>query len=318
MKQLLTLLLALVATVALRAQTSQIATLSHEGTVATYYGTNALVEAYNAAADGDVITLSSGTFTAPSSIDKDLTINGAGMIAENNGTILYGHYYINKSINMEGICSTAQVVIKPSQEANYNLVKCYFIDISTIGTSYEAQGQFINCISLKTDTDDYSYTFTNSVVKDVRTSSSHPQQFRNSYIEPHYEPSAYRHEISGAIFDNCIIQDNTSNYMSNSSTATNTYYIGSNTSFFSYMPLSGSTNHVINEEITLFKEGTLYELVDELAATWLGSDGTQVGIYGGDMPFDPIPNTPQILKLNVAKKTTADGKLPIEIEVKVD
>ncbi len=64
----------------------------------------------------------------------------------------------------------------------------------------------------------------------------------------------------------------------------------------------------------LFKEGTFYQLTDD-AKKYLGSDGTEVGIYGGSLPFDPTPTNPQIVKFNVAPKTTADGKLSIDIEV---
>lgn len=58
-----------------------------------------------------------------------------------------------------------------------------------------------------------------------------------------------------------------------------------------------------------------YELTDEALATYLGSDGTQVGIYGGNLPFDATPTNPQIKKCNVASRSTADGKLSVEIEV---
>lgn len=47
-----------------------------------------------------------------------------------------------------------------------------------------------------------------------------------------------------------------------------------------------------------------------------GTDGTEVGIYGGSLPYDPTPTNPQITKFNVASKTTADGKLSVDIEVK--
>jgi hypothetical protein len=58
-----------------------------------------------------------------------------------------------------------------------------------------------------------------------------------------------------------------------------------------------------------------FELTDEAKTTYLGSDGTQVGIYGGSLPFDPTPSNPQITKFNVASKSTADGKLSVDIQV---
>ena len=68
----------------------------------------------------------------------------------------------------------------------------------------------------------------------------------------------------------------------------------------------------------VFKEGSFYELLDNLKTSWLGNDGTERGMYGSNWPFDPTTTNPRITKFNVAKKTTADGKLPVEIEVEAN
>lgn len=65
----------------------------------------------------------------------------------------------------------------------------------------------------------------------------------------------------------------------------------------------------------LFEDNTFGKLTTA-AKKYLGSDGTEVGIYGGNLPFDATPTNPQITKFNVASKTTADGKLSVDIEVK--
>jgi hypothetical protein len=62
-------------------------------------------------------------------------------------------------------------------------------------------------------------------------------------------------------------------------------------------------------------DSTEFELTDEAKATYLGTDGKEVGMYGGDLPYSSTPSYPQITKMNVANKTTADGKLSVEIEV---
>ncbi len=59
-----------------------------------------------------------------------------------------------------------------------------------------------------------------------------------------------------------------------------------------------------------------FKLTDEAAAKYLGTDGTQVGMYGGNLIYDENPTIPQITKCNVAAKSTADGKLSVDIEVK--
>ena len=57
-------------------------------------------------------------------------------------------------------------------------------------------------------------------------------------------------------------------------------------------------------------------LKEEAAATYLGTDGTEVGIYGGLYPYTLMPDNPLVTKCDVANKTTEDGKLKVEIEVK--
>ena len=59
-------------------QNALVAVLTHEGTNTTFHGAGALAEANEAAVDGDVITLSGGTFNEVT-ISKGITIRGAGM-----------------------------------------------------------------------------------------------------------------------------------------------------------------------------------------------------------------------------------------------
>jgi hypothetical protein len=64
-----------------------------------------------------------------------------------------------------------------------------------------------------------------------------------------------------------------------------------------------------------FKNLNTFELTDEAKAKFLGTDSTEVGWYGGVLPYTSIPSYPRITKMNVANKSTADGKLSVEIEV---
>lgn len=64
-----------------------------------------------------------------------------------------------------------------------------------------------------------------------------------------------------------------------------------------------------------YSETETFELTDSAKVKYLGTDGTQVGIYGGTLPFSPQVSMPQIKKFKVAPKSTEDGKLSVEIEV---
>ena len=72
-----------------------------------------------------------------------------------------------------------------------------------------------------------------------------------------------------------------------------------------------------NNDSGTFTDDETFELTDEAKTTLLGLDGTQVGIYGGNMPFSATTTNPQITRCNVAAKSTADGKLSVDITVSV-
>ena len=109
---IITLVAAIVAATATYAQSSMLATLSHEGNISTFYGASALKEAYNAAANGDVITLSSGSFNAVK-LEEAVTIRGAGMgidnLAQVEPTVITGDFEIaipetvTERLTIEGI-----------------------------------------------------------------------------------------------------------------------------------------------------------------------------------------------------------------------
>ena len=89
------------------AQSSVLATLSHEGEISTFYGVTALKSAVEAAENGDVITLSSGQFNAVD-ISKTITLRGAGMsvstdsINSHEATIIQGAFTISQADTIEG------------------------------------------------------------------------------------------------------------------------------------------------------------------------------------------------------------------------
>lgn len=58
-----------------------------------------------------------------------------------------------------------------------------------------------------------------------------------------------------------------------------------------------------------------FELTDEAKATYLGTDGTEIGMYGGMYPYTTNLQYPIVSKFNVEPRTTKEGKLTVEIEV---
>lgn len=67
--------------------------------------------------------------------------------------------------------------------------------------------------------------------------------------------------------------------------------------------MSYTSNTSLPAGTPVFKESRdSYELLGENAAAWLGTDGTQVGIYGGPLPFGSAITNSKITELDVYKK----------------
>lgn len=327
------------------AQSSVIATLFHDGDIKTFYGTGALRSAHAAAVHGDVITLSSGSFTA-TDITKAVTLRGAGMeydsVSVTEPTIISGDFSIqiardstlqNNNLVMEGIYHNATGTITVYGSLNNpQFVKCRLYKISCSSSSgklgYMYYANFINCV-IAYEAEFYSYgsaTFVNCYVNDLnqyKSGSSH--EFQNCVVK-----DTWFYGISNTVFRNCFLYaaSNTSSYNQLPSTSpayncvarsatlsTNIFANQSNTTNTQVSSLSDVFKTWTGSSLNNFKTERL-ELTDAAKTKYLGSDGTQIGIYGGSIPFDPRPSNPQITKLNVASKSTADGKLSVDIEVK--
>ena len=102
------------------------ATLQHGDEMTFYLGTSGLQAAYDAASDGDIITLSSGQFIAVSSIEKSVRIVGAyGLDATDSyGTFIYGETTIvANNVTLEGMYFQSAVTL--GEISNCTIKRCY-------------------------------------------------------------------------------------------------------------------------------------------------------------------------------------------------
>lgn len=305
------------------AQSSLLATLNHEGSISTYYGNSALQEAYNAANHGDVITLSSGSFLG-TDIKKAITLRGAGMqvdtVSHTEPTVISSDFTIDVSdtlehrLTMEGLYSNQ--TIKVSTLKNAMFLKCRFNEvICTNSNSTMKDLNFIHCriaerFYLATNS---SASFLNCVVMNPNQSDSNNSifSFTNCYVN--------NIDLGHSEYKNCIIKhiSRANGY------ATTTYY---NNLWLNSSELTLNSPNKTNVKISPddervsflnveYNDDNDYQLTDAVRALIKGTDGTEVGIHGGSLPYDPTPTNPQITKFNVAAKSTADGKLSVDIEV---
>ena len=309
------------------AQSSLLATLNHEGTISTFYGATALQKAHAAAENGDVITLSSGTFLSVD-ITKAVTLRGAGMVldaaTQTEPTVLANDFKITIAddvtgrLTIEGVYSNQRVSIEKLKNAMFLKDRMRYIYIN--GSGYGTDLTFIHCrIAYRYYGNDYSNNsaiFQNCIVSGI---------YGKNYI---FHNSIIRGESNGDIislcynseFKNCIIANGLANDAPTNSTFYNNLFIGAGANKLASIP--NSTNVIVNRDddkiknLITYSDDKDYKLTDEAKAIMKGTDGTEVGIYGGSLPYDPTPTNPQISKFNVAAKTTADGKLSVDIEVK--
>lgn len=303
------------------------ATLNHEGTISTFYGVNALKQAHAAAVSGDVITLSSGTFLS-TDITKAVTIRGAGMEVTkaydivNEPTVLGGDFNIKipaedtGRLTLEGIYHNGSLWFSEGQVKNALFLKSRFNIINQSGYAKIQDLTVLNCriSSVIRVGSGNSAQFLNSVVKDFNDGY---MSFSHCVIL-----DSYNLDKSGNEYKSCIIcKGNRNDYsVSSSSSAYNNLFITDITDILSNVPNNTNLRVPTSDERFAYLRGyddsKDYKLTDQNRDVLKATDGGEIGIYGGSLPYSAIPTNPQITKFNVASKTTADGKLSVDIEVK--
>lgn len=338
------------------AQSSTLATLHHDGKIKTFYGANALVEANDAAADGDVITLSSGTFNAPAdTITKAITLRGAGMELDtlNNvdPTIIQGNLVLNipetatDNFILEAIdlshyiyyCGTLKApqfiksrmngIEQSTSDNNARVTDAsalHCIISVRFNLPANSSATLINCyvrdpycIDAKTS----CFEMQNCVIRCEIPNNIQTSTIRNSIIiYEHGGKSGSKHYAlapTTAAY-NCVGVW-TRKYGTAYTEGDYLFYFQTNTTNTELSRQTAYTNifkdyDFYSNNLSNFST-TRLELAESFKSLYKGSDGTELGIYGGTFPFDPISTNPRITKCEVAGKTTADGKLSVTVEV---
>lgn len=319
------------------------ATLQHGDEVSVYYGKTALEEAYKVAADsGDVITLSAGRFTAPNPIQKSLSIVGNGFVSDmENGvfpTIIESNLYfkprdivdddgetVKEAIKVDGTRLEGLILGNPVEYncsgtvRNLMIKKCLFTNPDRYG-----------CV-LKFSTSTENVTIRQCVVGGMidycYDDWRNHQNFYivGSYVDWYRQPREY----CTIRIDHSLIKGYVSLYnvnISNSITGCANMDGGSanNCIFIEQNPsnLVGAGNWVNCKYAGIFEESMdnlewdgvkTFKL--KYPEEYIGTDGTQVGLYGGPYPYNPTPSIPQIKESHIDTTVAADGKLKVSVTV---
>ncbi len=337
MKKILFITATLLCSLWCSAQGGQVAVLYHDNEIKTFYSTTAFKEAMANAADGDVITLSPGSFEA-ADITKAVTIRGAGIGAVDanssesaqltsiNGNVKVivptndsGYTLSVEGIDFKNSLSTTDVQDAIFSKTRFNTLK----DGSFGGSNPEPCGRnltFFHCIINGDGNFRFGgFNFYNCQVYFHNTLSSHRKNetFQNCII------SISDDSQSGpATYNNCVfVSTKIGASVKSGQDAFNCVWVGPHADKGPFSDGNNSKperhNSVVPEGTEIFVDGTFYVL-NEAGLKYLGNDGTQVGLYGSDLPFSTKTSYPRIKKLRVSPESTNDGMLKIEFELDAD
>ena len=345
-KNFLMFAVALMTALAMNAELSQsvVATLTHGSTITTFSGGNALRDAHDAATDGDAIVLSPGTFNAVN-ITKAIILRGAGAEAlslPDSPVAASGSTYItgDMSINIESTSHT------------FTIEGCQFnnkVSFNKAPATSVFKTRIAEIPVLSNDVASINFTHCMVFFKDSQnrlnehTSMLNTAAFYGYYFNPFVNATnclitgdqtntfSYNNSVAGGgQLMNCIIlfpYHSSSNTFGELSANCAAYYcLACCKKYGTYTLLSNffknsynGTNKALND-LTMFNSNNEvpaypFFMTEEAQTQYVGNDGTQIGIHGGALPMDPIPDNLLVTKCNIASKTTADGKLSVEISV---
>lgn len=287
------------------AQESRVATLQHGSGIQAFYGENALSEAHEAAVDGDVITLSSGNFKG-CDINKAITIRGEGMdktyITGSTFNIPNGSVY---TLLLEGLRYTGNLTFRGTDGTEKVIVsKCFLNSINVY---------FNRC----------NATVVQSKILPTAFAATFGTYAQNASNVTCVNSILYHLLCQTGRFDvqNCVLTSIDYAHNFNQSSIKNSIICcsqsldGTNTSSHCLVKEGSSgfaDSWFVNSMDDIFTDN--YHLTESAAATYIGTDGTEIGIYGGMYPYDVTPDYPLVKRLDVIG-SHKDGKLNVKINV---
>ena len=305
--------------------------------VKMYSGINPFIDAYTAAQNGDTIYLPGGSF-ASSVIDKQLFIYGAGYHPDS--TVVTLPTLITNDINpggnadglmVEGVVFAVATSISLDVSAsNMTFRRCRFnenINFQGYATpaGISTGNMFAECLFLKTVelSNTANCLFSNNIfIESVNNSKSNT--FKNNIF--------LRNDLCFNQVNNNEISNNvfifTSNdwlvggfYGSNGNVFNNNLMVAATPNYGSNPITSNNYTGVAQADIFVNQTGYAFSYTHNYhlknPATYPGSDGSQVGIYGGMFPFKTasVPSNPHIQFKSIASETNSAGELQIQIRV---
>ena len=320
------------------------ATLQKGDSIKVFYGYNAFTQAYDAASDGDTITLSPGCFYSVADIKKSVTIIGSNAFSSNDSErTQFSNSSITISTNnvhIEGVFFTNYVNLDTIRDCVIR--KCR---MATIYASGDHTNTIIDQCLIGTDCAIHkgiNYCLKNSTIKAFGgTPNSITDTIHSAYVTNCYVLFWFNDNNSDdspkAIYKNNVLGLNSgknyqNKYGSLSLHARSEYYnnffqkwrtdtqVASRYSviyaFSAGCLNSGNSDPGYSKYTVISSEKTLTAM-DTTSYSMLGQDGTPVGITGGT-GFSEYPSIPRVTSKNIDANTDAEGKINVQITVKAE
>lgn len=307
------------------------AVLHSNGSVSIFSGNSCFQNAYSAAIHGDTIYLPGGTYASPGNINKSLVIVGSGhypaFTQASGRTIISGNLQIStEADNLElwGLFLTDNVTAASTNSTLISQVKIIRCNVGAIqlqsGTSTALYSNFL--ISECVVRGNITASKTNNLI--VRNSIfGRLQSVTNAFAYNNISQSAYSFEYctNSWMYNNIITNTTSPFYNTSNCDIRNSIFVGnpslgaSNTAEGNYMnvPVEAIFSNVTSSSFEYTHDYSLQN-----PETYIGTDGTQVGIYGGiNGPYKEgaIPFNPHISSMIIPTTTNENGELPLEINV---
>lgn len=277
-----------------------------------FYGEDALVNAYEAAADsGAVITLSPGVFKTMSNIFKSVTLVGTYGFSDQADRTVLSSVAVNAShVRFEGLQFTGTVSL--GAITDFHIKRCYVSSLTSTDKHVRTIVDQCRVLSETAVQNGENYCIKNSVVNFASSNTSANMAFfTNSslYIGSYCPYAVYR---------NCVLR--TSDTSLTLSSPREFYY-----NVFTSSGYPGSNVSISNGTGCQYRGNTslTYNSIgaggDPFRPTNMpkGEDGTLIGPMGGT-GFSPYPSIPRIVKQNIGKSTDGEGNLSVELDVQAE
>jgi len=313
--------------------------LCRDGETQIFRGNTAFTQAYEATLSGDTLYFSGGTFFPPASLNKELTLFGAGHYQDS--TVVTGKTIISGDLNLdtgadnfhiEGFQISGKIQVRDGNTITGLTCKRNRItstidflgnqgnlcsNIAIIGSVFSG-GNFENAENT---------LVSNCIISNGNINNSLGNSFNNNIIlwsSSSHTTYLFNYSNNNTISNNIIQREGSySNHIvrGDGNVLNNNVFSHAEPNMGTNATLSNNTQGVVLSELFTYQAGSAfdyahnYHLEDE--TLYVGNDGKQIGIYGGAFPYKEgaVPKNPHFIEMNISNTTTDQGELPVKIKV---